>query len=405
MEGHARFLLHAAAIGAQLRDYAVERSGGGITWNPPSGREGEQAGKLGPDLYAGVLGIALFLAALDHVRSRDDHRELVTRAIDPLRRTLRELVRDPDRAQRLRFQVGGFVGLGAFVYTFVRIGGWLGEPALVGEAHDLTRLLTTDCIHGDHHLDVVDGSAGAVLALLALDGVAPEANVVGTTPLNLASTCARHLLDRRASHEGRPRAWAGLGKPPLSGFAHGASGIGYALLRLFARTGDEAPRDAALEGFAFERSLFDEGAANWLDLRTGRLLEQRAWCHGAPGIALGRLGALDVHDAREELGPLLQSTRSIPHTTLDHLCCGNLGRADVLLHAHQVLGDEGLLKDALALAGRTVDAGEGAGGFALLRPGEAPGLRPSLFHGISGVGFALLRLAAPGTLPCILRLE
>lgn len=405
MEGRARFLTHAAVIGAQLRDHAVERPGGGITWNPPAGRDGEQAGKLGPDLYAGVLGIALFLAALDHVRSRDDHRELVTRAIAPLRRTLRELAGDTDRAQRLRFQLGGFVGLGAFVYTFVRIGGWLDEPALVGEAHDLTRLLTTDCILGDGHLDVVDGSAGAVLALLALDAVAPEANAAGATPLALASACARHLLDRRVSHEGRPRAWAGHGKPPLGGFAHGAAGIGYALLRLFARTGDEALRAAALEGFAFEDSLFQAGAANWLDPRTGRLLEQRAWCHGAPGIALGRLGALDVHDARAELGPLLQGTRSIPDTTLDHLCCGNLGRADILLHAHQALGDDQPLNDALALAGRTVDRAEEAGGFALVRPGEAPGLRPSLFHGISGVGLALLRLAAPGSLPCILRLE
>ncbi|HYR09637.1 MAG TPA: lanthionine synthetase LanC family protein, partial [Longimicrobium sp.] len=172
----------------------MERPGGGITWRTPPGAEREQApANVGPHLYDGVLGIALFLAALDHVRSRDDHRELVTRAIAPLRRTLRELVRDPDRAQRLRFQVGGFVGLGAFVYSFVRIGGWLGEPALVGEAHDLTRLLTSDCVRGDKHLDVVDGSAGAVLALLALDGVAPEAGAAGATPLELAATCARHL--------------------------------------------------------------------------------------------------------------------------------------------------------------------------------------------------------------------
>ena len=405
VEGPARFVAHAADIAAQLRDHAVERPGGGITWQLPAGHDGERAPNLGPHLYDGILGVALFLAALDHLRARDDHRELVLRSITPLRRTLRELVRDTARAQRVRMQVGGFVGLGAFVYAFVRLGEWLREPALTGEAHDLTRLFTPECIGADDHLDVVNGSAGAVLALLALDAAAPGANDGGCTPLEVASACAAHLLERRTSYQGRPRAWAGPGTPPLGGFAHGATGIACALLRLFARTGDPVLSFAALEGFAFERSLFDPDAGNWLDPRTGGLLEQSAWCHGAPGMALGRLAARDVHDCGEELDFLLRATRAIPDLPLDHLCCGNLGRAEILLAAHQALGDPALRDEARALADRTTARAQAAGGFALVRPGEAPGLRPAFFHGLSGVGYALLRLARPGTLPCILRME
>ncbi|MBV9772430.1 MAG: hypothetical protein JO040_00675, partial [Gemmatimonadetes bacterium] len=317
----ALFLSHASAISDQLRAHSVETPGGGITWHaPPAPGQQPPRTNLGPHLYEGVLGVALFLAALDHVRERTEHRELVLRTITPLRLTLRELVRDHDRAARLRLQVGGFVGLGAFLYSFLRIGRWLGEPALIEEAHDLTVLLTRERIGSDDRLDLVDGCAGTVLALLALDQAAPGPNAGGATPLELASACAGHLLDRRISYDGRPRAWAAPGKPPLSGFAHGATGIGYALLRLFARTGNEALRDAALEGFAFERSLFDRGAGNWLDLRYGHLLEQSAWCHGAPGAALGRLGVLDVCGAdteiHEELAGFLRSTRSMPDAPL-----------------------------------------------------------------------------------------
>lgn len=404
--GAERFLIRATAIAAVLQDKAVDRPGGGITWQAPPGHDGKCAPSVGPHIYDGVLGIALFLAAHDHVCRNDDHRNLVLRAIGPLRRTLRELVCDKERAQRLRIQVGGFVGLGGFVYAFVRIGEWLRERALIEEAHDLTLLFTRERIEADTCLDVVDGCAGALLALLALDAVAPRANRDGVTPLELACACAHHLMERRRSHEGRPRAWAAPGKPPLGGFAHGASGIGYALLQLFSRTGDKALCDAAREGAAFERSLFDPTTNNWLDLRTGRPLEQSAWCHGAPGIALARLGAPDIYErGLEELQGLLRTTRSISETPLDHLCCGNLGRADILLCAGQALGDRTFVDDALAQADRAVCRAELAGEFAVIRPGEVVGLRPGFFHGLSGVGYALLRLASQGTLPCTLRLE
>jgi lantibiotic modifying enzyme len=401
-----RFLAHAAAIAAVLRDNAVDRPGGGVTWQSPPAQDGKNAPIAGPHIYDGILGIALFLAAHDHVRRCKDNRDLVLQAIAPLRRTLRELIRDQERAGRILMLVGGLVGLGAFVYAFVRIGEWLGEDALIGEAHGLTRLFTHERIRADRQLDVVGGCAGAVLGLLVLDGAGPRTNPGGVTPVDLASACANHLVEHRSSLRGRPRAWAAPGKPPLGGFAHGASGIGHALLRLFNRTGDEPLLNAAREAFDFERSLFEPQKNNWLDPRTGRLLEQSAWCHGAPGIALSRLASPDLNEGETaELQGLLQIARSIPDASLDHLCCGNLGRADILLCAGEVLGDTTLTDDALALADRTVGRAEQAGDFSLRRPGEASGLRPAYFHGLSGVGYALLRLASPRTLPCTLRLE
>ncbi len=86
----------------------------------------------------------------------------------------------------------------------------------------------------------------------------------------------------------------------LTGFSHGAAGAGYALGNLFARTGDDRARRGAVEAFAYEASLFDPATRNWPDLRAhagthaGAASFATFWCHGAPGIALSRLGALQV---------------------------------------------------------------------------------------------------------------
>ncbi|MET0396755.1 MAG: lanthionine synthetase LanC family protein [Longimicrobiaceae bacterium] len=398
-------LARALQLSSRIRGSAVEIRGG-VVWLAPEAPPAPAGGApavLGPHLYDGASGIALFLAALDHVRGDRANHDLVLGAIAPLRAKLRGLVLDPERARTLRIPIGGLTGLGSFIYALTRIGVWLGEPALVAEAHALTTLLTPERIRSDEQLDVVAGAAGTVLALLALHDASPPPSASASDPVELALACARHLLDRRVSHEGRPRAWPCAGLPPLSGFAHGASGISHALLRLHGWTGREELRTAALEGFAYERSLFDRGALNWLDPRFGRLLEQSAWCHGAPGILLARLGATSAGDggdvAREDAALLLEAVRDAPDLPLDHLCCGNFGRGEVLACAGQALGDPGPLDAARALAGRSLRRADAGGDFHLAPVGEPPGLRPALFRGLAGIGYSLLRLAAPSALP------
>jgi len=401
------FVEAAGAIAGQLRAHARPVRSGGVVWLAPEQPEraaGAPPAVLGPHLYDGTVGIALFLAAVDRVRGGTENRELVLQAVSPLRRLLGELARDPERARGTRLGIGGLAGLGSFLYGLARVAEWTGDEALAGELGAATVLFTPDRLRADEQLDVVAGAAGAILALLALERVAP-----GAPAAEIATACAAHLLARRVSRQGGPRAWPGPGHPPLSGFAHGASGIACALLRLYARTGDEGLRDAALEGFAYERSLFDAGAENWLDPRFGHLLEQSAWCHGAPGILLARLEAVRAGAGEDEvLGDLaltLRLTWALPVISLDHLCCGNLGRAEILLCAHRVVGGGELLAGARTLAGQVVQRAGESGGFALHPPGEPAAFTPGLFRGVAGIGYALLRLASPESLPSPLLME
>ncbi|HET6231943.1 MAG TPA: lanthionine synthetase LanC family protein [Longimicrobiaceae bacterium] len=395
--GHTAFISEATRIGEVVNERSVQQPDGSATWLSPT-----TGAPLGPTLYDGTLGIALFLAALDRVHGDGRHRALVLRAVAPLRRTVRALAADADRARRLRLGTGGLTGAGAFVYGLARIGEWMGEPELVRDAHLATVLLTRERIAGDDRLDVTDGSAGAVLALLALDGLCSSANTADATPVEIALDCAAHLLERRTSYSGRPRAWPGRDWPPLGGYAHGATGVALALMRLYERTGREELRVAALEGIAFERGLYDGETDNWWNPRYERPLEQSAWCHGAPGIALGRAGGLGAYDdaeVRAEIGRTLRSTRLLPDCPIDHLCCGNFGRVEILVTAGHATGDADALEHARGLAARSIARADAAGGYVLARTDEPEGVRSSLFRGLAGVGMALLRLARPDAVP------
>ena len=78
---------------------------------------------------------------------------------------------------------------------------------------------------------------------------------------------------------------------PWSGTFHAVSNR---LLRLHAATGESRFREAALEGLAYERSLYSPADRNWPDLRESSLdlpgsdpgspYFMSAWCHGAAGI-------------------------------------------------------------------------------------------------------------------------
>ncbi len=409
-----RLLAAADALAEEIWTRRQSDVKGGLTWLAPrkaSPAEPFLPTPIDPFLYSGKVGIALFFAAAARVLGNVEYRDRSLQTVASLRSQAVALAADRKRAERSKLGLGGTFGIGALIYSFARIGTLLGEQDLISDAHALTRLLTRERIAGDRLLDVVLGAAGAILALLALDEVAPQANQDGETPLDLAQACANHLLARRVSFEDRPRAWETIsGHPPLSGFSHGAAGICYALLRLYSRTKRSDLLAAAEEGIAFERSTYSPRRRNWRDMRVRDAARPRYltnWCHGAPGIALGRLGALDVYDDREvqdEIESALATTTALPLTPIDHVCCGNVGRAEVLLYAGQRLGAPRHLDAALDLAGEVLRRAQGENRFGWLPEGEVYQFDPAFFNGAAGVGYSFLRIAEPDVLPCALLL-
>ena len=200
-----------------------------------------------------------------------------------------------------------------------------------------------------------------------------------------------------------------------SGLSHGASGLGLALLELFAVTGRIEFRNAARRSFEYEDMLFDPGKSNWADLRrpSAYCRYERFWCNGAPGIALARLrtAALDS-DRRQDY---LDKARPAIKTTIDaiddqlaetradtSLCHGLAGLGEIVLIAGQLLDEPPLHDRAIAVSHALIERHS--------RSGDWPsgtltgGPNPSLMLGLAGVGYWLLRLHDPAKVRSILLL-
>ncbi|MGA8498534.1 MAG: type 2 lanthipeptide synthetase LanM family protein [Xanthobacteraceae bacterium] len=399
------FTAEAGRIAAELSHYAIRRGPSvawiGLDWLGDS--EFSQLVCLGPDLYNGVCGIGVFLAAHTAVTGNKASAELAYAGLAQLRNNLKS--RNAARLAR-SLGVGGAVGLGSVVYALAVMAQCLQDDALLADARQASQLFTDDLIAADKQLDVVSGSAGAILSLLRLYRDTRSDDV-----LRRAEKCGRHLLDQpRLGPQGR-RSWVGQGSGPraLNGLSHGAAGFAYALAALAQATGRQDLRQeftqAAAECIAFENSSYDAQRHNWPDLREeGGLSWPCQWCHGAPGIGLARLatsrlrGMDDAHLAVDIQNAVEGVTRGRP-TAVDTLCCGALGGVEFFCEAGSALGREDLAALAAQRLTAVLQTAAAAGDY---RWNSGKGrFNLGLFRGLAGVGYTLLR-RVDGTLPNVI---
>ena len=394
MTTSSEYLGVAASLARRLADGAVwheQRCNwvGIAPRAPPDGTGLALAEALGPDLYGGTAGVALFLA--EAAAALDDAR-LRTVARGALRHALHH--GHGARADGL------YSGAPGIAYAAARVAIALGcEEARRGarEILDGWRRRRAAAIAGD----LIGGGAGTLSALVALSDALEDASL-----LELGVTVGDELL---AAAERTEAGWlwpnpSWPSEHGLCGLAHGAAGIGHALVELWAATGERRFRDAGAAAFVYERSWFAGRGGTWPDLR---IIERRAgrdipapvsdtWCQGAPGIALSRLrGAALLRseavqaDADTALALTRRHVAELGSLAPDDfsLCHGAAGAADVLLYAGgdsglaRRIGDVGIERHHLASTGFPC--------------GVAHGETPALLVGLAGIGLFYLRLSDP----------
>ena len=408
----AAFVRTAEAIGAVLTREAVWHRNQ-CTWMGVVPAEGGRNGSgglayapLGLDLYGGTTGVAWFLAALTAVTGEPEFRRT---ALGAIRQALARADALPPHGR-----LGLFTGWGGMALAAAHLGMLLSEDVLLGHAARLVRRLGVETADATE-FDLLSGRAGAIAALVILRDVLNDPK-----PLALAVRLGDELC-RAAVDSGGGLSWPGPGAPRgrnLTGFSHGTAGAGYALLELYGAMGDARYQAAADRAFGYERRWFDASARNWPDFRRSRSQNgQRSrpatfattWCHGAPGIALSRLRAVELtgdEACRHEAEVALETTRQMVERSARSgkanwsLCHGLAGNAEVLLIGRDVLGERwnrvSALAQAVAHGGIERYAKRGHGW-----PCGARGDTPNLMLGLAGIGYFYLRLANPA-LPSIL---
>ncbi len=380
---------YASWIGRELQRRA-EPAAGGLTWWPASG--GPSRHTCPHALYDGATGVALFFAALHVVTCDAQWADTARAAIAPVLRS----VENGEFSSWPGDRIGAADGLGSVVYALAHLDRLLGDGAF-GDAALRVAGALADRIDRCSADDVMGGAAGGVLGLLALQAVRPNDRL-----LEWAASCGRKLIDRQVPVSDGC-AWPAAGDTRLVGFAHGAAGIAHALERLWRATGDEAAAVAAAQGRRFVCAQFLAADGNW-PIAAGAAGAMTAWCHGAPGIVLALSEAESV--PRTALDAGLATSSAWQPGGADHLCCGALGRAEVLLTVGHQLGDGTAVEAGRALATKAVTRARAASHFRLSTSGpEYRVFDPGFFRGISGIGYALLRQAEPSLLPAVLTLD
>lgn len=405
----ARYLEAATRIGRRLCRDAIWWEGRcnwlGWMMEPHGGQWISVHRAMSSLVYDGTAGIGLFLA------------RLAAYADDPIIRTTAEgaLAQALGAVDSLADsgEYGFYSGLSGIAWSCIDAGTALGSDELVARGRAIMRRAAR-LAPKDQRLDIINGSAGFIPALLAVAAQDQRGQ--------LAEAAVRHgeNLLRLAVRTDQGWSWDTLAMPNerhLLGLAHGASGIAWALAALGTATARADFLAAAQEALQYERAHFRAAEGNWPDLRSfaqpgpsGEPPCMLAWCHGAPGIGIARLGMHELMPGEPALLAEAETAIRTTSATLGQvasgtgnfsLCHGDGGNADFLLMGAEVLDRPDLRRAAEAAGARALDRFEDAGmpwSCGVMGAGETP----NLLLGLAGIGYFFLRLYDSTQIPIVL---
>jgi type 2 lantibiotic biosynthesis protein LanM len=401
----ARRRRQVAQIMQSIVTNAIHADDGSVAWIAPVLTEtGWSVQPLQQDLYNGISGLTCLVGA--YLRETAAGRADVINGLDRLFAAalhtlhLGEVKRERlgDEGIKLRPLVpGAYLGLGSQIWTYLVLAHWeLDGGDGLQRARKLANQIPTAAAVNDIH-DLVSGSAGAIAPLLLLAGKTGDESYV-----RIASQLG-DLLHERAKRQNGQAYWPHTNSPEgMGGFAHGVTGIGWALTRLARATGSVRHEQLAQEAFAFEDALFDEQEQNWRDLR---MLEgtktAAAWCHGAVGIGLAHLNldsTLTHASTRKFVRRAAAATWRLGMGWNHFACHGDLGAWELLDHAIAAGEAPKELSTSYLLDVILTSIEQHGPSCGMGRNAFTPGLLP----GLGGVAYQLLRAHPEHDLPSIL---
>lgn len=358
---------------------------------------------LGQNLYSGKVGIALFLSALYSVTKKMRFEKLVNNILKDIVDDINNLDIAYVRNKYSSMGIGGMDGIGSLIYGLTKVSQYCKTQQYTTSALRLSRLITKEVIENDKKLDIISGSAGCLLSLLKLFSSCKDEQLI-----ELAKRCGNHLVDTQFSNNSFPKAWSVNNEIPLTGFSHGAAGISYALIKLYQITNDIKYKNSALRGIEYEQELY-KNKNEYPDLRAHKHNEDamNSWCHGLTGILLSRIAVSNIYtnpDIEEEIDRGIKIINSKDTTVIDHICCGNFGRVDTLLQ-HSMFRNESVSRTLAEYMSKELVLKSKKNCGYMINSLPQKFASPTLFQGLSGIAYELLRVSNPESIDSVLLLE
>lgn len=238
---------------------------------------GYKLGVIDSILYKGG-GLALFYLCLYETFGKKED-------LDTFKASMRVLNEQP--LESYSEHIGVFEGIGSLIYLNFNAYKMTQDDNYYRKFTEATEYLMENKIEDTCELDVISGLSGIILMSLDI-----YENHKEQLMLKLARKSGEILLKNVMKSDFRS----------LTGFAHGASGISAALIKLGHMDHSSEYYDAGIDLVNYENRYFSEKYNNWIDLRKTDDIPQMYWCYGTPGITVARgIAYKYVHEKDKKL--------------------------------------------------------------------------------------------------------
>ncbi|SFQ29344.1 type 2 lantibiotic biosynthesis protein LanM [Butyrivibrio proteoclasticus] len=382
----------AESILKEVYDLGIKGKDGHIYW----GYNRADGGKFGfckADLALGLCGMAVFSTACASVSADEKIKDISSQILDECIFYL-EHTHDYIRLKYINSEKSPDLG------EAEGIGGILTGLAVIRRYYDSSEIRSLQQLYVKL-LDTIDyslcnlpdrmcGLAGLLSTLCRFEEYRNNKVIL--------KILADRLLELKTLECDGMNLWKSFSNNPcaISGAGHGQAGIAEALFSVSKILEDKIYFKAAYEGIIYEHELHNKYISQfgtWPDLRKVPTESyMNGYCSGPPGIGimLERIKAnginSDVLMALEKKVKI--SIAKLPLNVRDHLCCGN----SAIVEYYVSIGDYSMANKVLsAMQKRRDDEGSYRYNSYMFNNGATP----SLFYGISGIGYEMLRFAFP----------
>ena len=347
----------------------------------------------GAGFATGMTGIAVFTAAYAYV-SNDDHTRtladtIMQETISSLETSLEKTI-SKNNASEYSIDLGEASGVGGILTGLALLRQYAPQSKLDELQKKWIELLSAIDFSKCDSSDRISGLTGLLTTLCRFAEYRHETDIIRKV--------ADRLLELKTLEYHEKTLWKTISdkERPISGAGHGHAGIAQALFAVANVLDDEKYIPAAEEALSFEYDIYEKYAGKfgtWADLRSYPPEKyMNGYCSGAPGIGIMMERIQKIGTASKMVKTLSQlagkSVDALPLNVRDHLCCGNSSIVEYYLSTDRI-------DTAGKVLGAIYDRKLKENSYRYMSYDRNNGVTPSLFYGIGGIGYEMLRYAFP----------
>lgn len=354
--------------------------------------------------YSGIWGVLMFHAAYACWKA---DISLHTQVVEKVEQLADDYIQGEDESCFLR--LGMADGIAGVLRSIICISQILNEPTLLEKAVGIATRINEYYIARCDKNDLFGGLSGILYVLSQLYILTQRIELIPNIRNITEKLIGKVSLDPRT----HCTIWkGGIEYAPLTGLAHGQAGYILALSLSHVVLKDVRLLEYIKQGMEYEERSYSQQDNNWFDYRkffvarrdqdTSSTYQKRfmyGTCSGAPGIGITRIAIRRYIPSIQDV-PIIDRVDAFcageQLVGCDNYCCGTMGWVDYLIESSLFSGNIELLAKAKEIASSVIPS-ISKENYIL---SNLKGIYDvSLFTGISGIGYEMIRTQLPEQIP------